>query len=362
MSDGMTGAELIAAARRAGYKLSEHALKRYRDGGLIPRPHPAPTKGRVGIPQLYPPGTLEQLLAVCQLRKDAWRFDELRILVWWKRHWVDYEHLRSSLKAVIDEDPDVRGLHRAYEEAGHDPVEAAHMVLEEEDTEELRDPVLRLVLWRLGGNRADLYTVTFTLLVLAFGGAPEWDSTDVGLDDPITGRHIVEASPRELLDRAFGIDRLVSDDFGSGPFLKERPDMAATLLSLRDVGALDWLNPSTVVDAASDLELDQARDRVSGFFDLLPVVAKAMEAMLGRDFAAMGLFRAADLHKSASVRAMLVRYGLLLPKLVDDESVTGVSAALATSYPIFHAALELTGAFPGYKKYLTPAGVKQLDQ
>ena len=217
MPEGLTGTQLIAAARRAGYKMDEHKLKRLRDGGLIPRPDPRPKSGTVGIPQIYPPGTLEQLLAVCELRKQAWNFDELRVLVWWKGRWIDHTRLRPSLKALIEEHDGVKLLRAAYEEADGDPFEAAHRVLERQvDDGDERHPIVRLFLRRLGGNRADLYTVTYTWLVLAFGGEPEWDSTDVGLDDPATGKHLVEASPRELVERVMEIDRALSDDAGWG--------------------------------------------------------------------------------------------------------------------------------------------------
>src|SRR5436190_16564894 len=129
MAEGLTGQQLIAAARRSGYKMDENKLKRLRDGGLISRPRPRPTKGIAGIPQIYPEGTLEQLLAVCDLRKEAWYFDELRILVWWHRHWIGNTELRASLKAVIEKNKEVKLLRAEYEQAGKDPYEAAHQVL-----------------------------------------------------------------------------------------------------------------------------------------------------------------------------------------------------------------------------------------
>jgi hypothetical protein len=361
MQDGMTSAELIAAARRAGWKVSKPMLKRLRDNGLIPRPEPRPTKGVLGIPQVHPEGTLRQLLAVCELRRNAWRFDELRILSWWNRLWIDRDQLRISLKTVLQEDRDARTLRQAYNDAEQDPVEAAHLVLERDTSADFRHPTIRLFLRRLGGDRNDLYTVAYTLLVLAFGGEPEWDSTDVGLDDPLSGKHIVEASPRELLERALGIDRLLRDDLGNGPWLKERPDIAADMERLRDVGAFEVLRPADLFDAASDAELDDARDRAAVLFDLLPVAAKAIETMFGRDFAGMGLFRAASQRATAFLRVSIVRYGLLMPALVEDQAVQEVAAALIANAPIFHAVLQLTNAFPGYKKYLTPAGVAQLD-
>jgi len=362
MPEGLTGTQLIAAARRAGYKMDEHKLKRLRDGGLIPRPDPRPKSGTVGIPQIYPPGTLEQLLAVCELRKQAWNFDELRVLVWWKGRWIDHTRLRPSLKALIEEHDGVKLLRAAYEEADGDPFEAAHRVLERQvDDGDERHPIVRLFLRRLGGNRADLYTVTYTWLVLAFGGEPEWDSTDVGLDDPATGKHLVEASPRELVERVMEIDRALSDDAGWGPFLRERPDVAVDFARLRDVGAFNLLSPGAVIDAASDAELDVARDRVSVFVDMLPVAAKAIEAMLGRDFAGLGFFRAAGQRTTAFLRALMARYGLLLPQVGEETAVSELAAALATNHPIFCAVLEITGAFPGYRKYLTPKGIKQLE-
>jgi hypothetical protein len=146
-----------------------------------------------------------------------------------------------------------------------------------------------------------------------------------------------------------------------GPALRERPDLAADFMQLRDLGAFDVISPGVPIDAATDAELDAARDRVSPFVDMLPIAVTAIEAMYGRDVAGLGLFRLAGQRATASFRAFVVRYGLLLPQLAEEKALNELVAALAANNPSFQAALQLMEAFSGYKRYLTPAGVKELD-
>src|SRR5690348_6549327 len=61
-----TKSSLLTRAREAGYQLSERQLKRWHP--LLPGSGQVHLKGTRGSETLYPPGTGNQLLVICELR------------------------------------------------------------------------------------------------------------------------------------------------------------------------------------------------------------------------------------------------------------------------------------------------------
>src|SRR5439155_6794105 len=98
----LTERELLEVARQHRYELTPRVLKRWRMEGLIPRPRQIHALGKRGSGSLYPPESVDQLLAVCELRDRERRFDELRFRLWWEGRWVEAEALRRSLLNLID--------------------------------------------------------------------------------------------------------------------------------------------------------------------------------------------------------------------------------------------------------------------
>jgi hypothetical protein len=348
----LTRDQLLEAAARAGYRLQPSTLKSWARQGLLPRPEQRHTTGEAGSKSVYPPGTLRQLLAVCELHKSERRIRELRFDVWWEGFWVDPDALRQSLARLLD-DPleEIREIRRRYP----DPHDAALALIEQAQAGTGRSPVARLLRHRLGGDE-DLLTATVAVLVVAFDGKPNWESREVGLEPPF-----VDPDPRDLVVKLLGFDRAALDLLDvSEPWLSEQPDVAVDLARLRAVGLLELEHPSSAVLEASQAELERALIDAKGL-SLLSPFAAALEIRHGRDAGGLSIFSVADRRDARLLRAWLIRFSLLAPKLVSAEHVSAVIAALSANEAQIQAAIAIANKFPGYKPMLMPGGEQWLE-
>jgi hypothetical protein len=347
MREGLTRRELVAAAKRElVYGVTPDVFKAFREHGLVPRP-----AGR-GPTALYPPGTLRQLIAVARLHENERRYDDLRLEVWWDGYWVEPERLRRTLAKILDDGvADLRAIRRQYP----DPFDAAEAALHDTTSAaQPRSPVIRLMLSRMRRDETDLQTALHTLLVFAFGGEPEWETLDVDLEDP-------EPSPLELLTKMVGFARLVTDPVNRGePLLTEIPDLRSELEDLRSAGILDIERPGRVMLGISDVDLEIARLRTRGFWDVLADAAQLIEYQHGRDTGGLGVLTVVRRRGLNWSRVFLVRYCLLIPALGTDAATDMLLAALGTKRSQFAAALTVVEAFPGYKPLLAAGGQQRL--
>jgi hypothetical protein len=289
---------------------------------------------------------------VCELHKTERRIKELRFDVWWEGFWVDPAALKESLERLLD-DPleDVREIRRRYP----DPHDAALALIEQAQAGTGRSPVARLLRHRLGSDE-DLLTATVAVLVVAFDGKPDWESREVGLDPPF-----VDAHPRDLVVKLLGFDRAALDLLDvSEPWLSEQRDVTVDLARLRAVGLLELEHPSVAVLEASQGELERARIDAKRL-SLLSPFGEALEIRHRRDAGGLGIFSVADRRDARLLRAWLVRFGLLAPKLVPAEPVSAVTAALSANEAQIQAAIAIASEFPGYKPLLMPGGERWLD-
>src|SRR5258708_11154308 len=82
---------LVNLAHEHGYEVSATQLGRWHRAGLLPRPKQQAMGKAQGSQSLYPPGTSEQLLALCALRSHERRFSHLACQPWWARYPVDLQ-------------------------------------------------------------------------------------------------------------------------------------------------------------------------------------------------------------------------------------------------------------------------------
>jgi hypothetical protein len=341
---GLTSTQLIAAAKRRGFAVSSHQLKRLRLHGLLQRPaqnHPAGTRGSVST---YPPDALEQLITVCRHRLHEQRFDELRFDVWWDDGWVETRHLRDSLGLLLDAPITALRAHRVRYD---DPGEAALGLVEGLDSKlDDRSPMLRLLRYRLRGADPTLETFFVAVLTALFGGEPIWDTPDAGTEQP-------EVSPRETVERALGLNRAAADDpTGAGPLLDEIPDVEALFSELKATGLLH-LQPSRRIAELSDDELELARLTGKRLIPLELVAAELGEAY-GRDTAGLGAFAVVGKHDQRRLRLFMFWFAAAAPQLATGESARHIAAALDMTAPQLEAYRALINELPGYKPYLVP--------
>ncbi len=99
----LSRASLLAAAARAGCRLTPDRLKRWQRAGLVPRADDqVHIPGQAGSVSRYPPGTLRQVIEVCRRLEEEHRLAEVGLDLWWDGFWVEPSALRESLKATLD--------------------------------------------------------------------------------------------------------------------------------------------------------------------------------------------------------------------------------------------------------------------
>jgi hypothetical protein len=352
VAEGLTTNALITAARREGYKVSEHQLKNWRREGLIPRPSQSHRRGVRGSEARFPPGTLEQLLVVCRLHTHERRLTELRFDVWWEGYWIEPTMLKPSIAALLD--APLAPL-RDHLERHRDPHEAALALVEApaESPKASRSPLVRLIRARVGRDDAKLQTFVVALLTMLFGGEPVWETPDVGLDDP-------ESDPREVVHAALGFSRAESDRLDSGdPLLVDAPDVVAVLEPLKARGVLS-LDPSPRVFSTTEEELERALEHAWALADGVGALAGISELRHGRDAGGLGIVSAMERSDLRYLRALVTWIALCSGDLFATDTARDNLSAFREQGTVLRAQLELSKAFPGYRPYFTPGGEERL--
>jgi hypothetical protein len=90
---------VLAAARAAGFQVSEDQLSGWHRDGLIPRPKQSWTEGIAGSQTIYPPGASDQLCALCTIQKENRSSVNWGWKLWWLGFPVDDRYWRMKLKA-----------------------------------------------------------------------------------------------------------------------------------------------------------------------------------------------------------------------------------------------------------------------
>ncbi len=80
---GETRQELLDLARDNGYEVSSPQLARWHREGLLPQPEVRRLGKGHGTQTVYPPGTEDQLLALCAIRDKKWRLGPTAWYLWW---------------------------------------------------------------------------------------------------------------------------------------------------------------------------------------------------------------------------------------------------------------------------------------
>jgi hypothetical protein len=306
--------------------VSADQLKRWRRAELIPRPRQTHPTGRRGSDAVYPPGTLTQLLAVCELRKRFKKLDRIRFELWWPGEYGGgTDPIRAFLTTELE-----RPLTelREFRDRFRDPVKAAGAVVAG-PISDLRHPGLRAMRRFAEGNE-NVRSVVYALLLELFGGQVPWDhDTSAGIalllnlfgKDVISEVGTLEPSLRTLADRASGFERAKTDQLDSGTTLFAADEnIVDTIRTLFRQRMFDLDDPGWAIWKATDEELEIARMRarlVSG----LSSWARLAAARYGRDYAGLTLLNAMDSRDPTTV-AVLVQFSLLIPSLWDHEPGT----------------------------------------
>ncbi len=100
---GVTRQELLDLARANGHVVSAPQLARWHREGLLPQPELRRLGKARGTQTVYPPGTGDQLLALCAIRAKKWRLRPTAWYLWWAGYEVSLERIREFINSVTAE-------------------------------------------------------------------------------------------------------------------------------------------------------------------------------------------------------------------------------------------------------------------
>ena len=339
MTGGITQTALLDAAERLGACVSADQLKRWRRGGLLPRPAVEHVAGVRGSRALYPERAVEQLVIVERLHRSAFRLDALRVAVWWEGHWVEPRALRAALIAPLER---LSAQARALTSGTEDPFEAADVILAAMTVERASSLVTSLLRTRVGSN-ADLLELMWTFISLGFGAPGPWAEEDRSED----------AAPDflQLLARATGTDRMRANPAGFGRWIPPDFDLAKFTEDLQSAGAFDIADMSRPIRDASDAALLRARDDAMMFYDGLNTIGHVLQELRDEEIPWLSALCVLA-PESAADRSSLIRNMLLLRTLAGEEAFARVTALVEGEHSRFRAISEVRAALPQHRSIL----------
>jgi hypothetical protein len=260
-SSGETGKELLGLAQARGYPVSARQLAYWHRKGLIPRPVQRSLGKGHGTESVYPPGTGEQLLALCEAHSGEKRLDHVAWRLWWEDHEVSFGLLREFLVRVAAE---VDGWMQELRDQETGQLSgSAWNRLDDAPEERLSKPLSR-ARKRVSRRRFDTFMrVLFEVVTGGFEG--------FGSEEPEADRRVME--------KGLGLERARTDRLPNvEPWLKT--DIATIL---RDVSRqLFGLSLSEELANLEDEQLLEARDEARSWMEVLDRFSRVLERAFGR--------------------------------------------------------------------------------
>ena len=111
-SADQTRDDVLSAAAEAGYPITGDQLARWHRGGLLPRPRQRSRGRGFGTVTIYPPGTAEQVVALCEITARHRSLARAAFQLWWDGFPVDPEQICTPLMKVaakVDEELSLGG-------------------------------------------------------------------------------------------------------------------------------------------------------------------------------------------------------------------------------------------------------------
>jgi hypothetical protein len=262
---GETRQELLDLARDNGFGVSSPQLARWHREGLLPQPELRRLgKGR-GTRTVYPPGTGEQLLALCAVRAKKWRLGPTAWHLWWAGYDVSLERIRGFIGSVTAEwDRQAQGL--IDPETGLLSEEARRIA--ERATEERLSQPLSGARRRVGKER---FGVFISLLLEALTG-----SFERFLSEP-TGDPAEDE--RRIAERGMGVDPSTPETLAAG-------DLWPEIDAEGFFSSIGWLVGEDSLDqqlaSLTDEQLLAARDEARSWLALVAGYGQLFDELLGR--------------------------------------------------------------------------------
>ena len=95
-----TREQVLLALATAGFEVTGDQLARWHRAGLLPRPRQRSLGRGLGTVTVYPPGTVEQAMALCQIRTRHRSLSRAAFQLWWDGFAVDLSQVLEPIKLV----------------------------------------------------------------------------------------------------------------------------------------------------------------------------------------------------------------------------------------------------------------------
>lgn len=240
---------LIAVAQKAGFLVSARQLARWHREGLLPRPKQESLGRGRGTRSVYPDGTADQLIALCEFKKSGRRLDYLAWHLWWEGFDVGIGLIREFINSNWNSwDLDIRNL---TDRKSGDLNDKTLRTLKKAGLSHFKNNIVRQARRRIGR--------------ILFGGFV------VSITRVVAGRF--ETMDTELLEKAMGL-------VPTGHH-KESPMWMPEGITDEDVSSLSSFMKNEFqkmrVDKLSDEQLIEARDKLRAIIEFLALLRQTTE-------------------------------------------------------------------------------------
>jgi DNA-binding transcriptional MerR regulator len=256
-------AQLLDLAGETDRSVTERTLEYWRHQGLLPRPERSGQNGKRPVWD-YPSETGDQLRALLRLRQQSKDPNVLRAALWYDGYPIETPRVRDSINTYLHQLRDICEK-ELTKRAGTTDDPAA------------RWQAIQAVSRVMAGRRAKGFP-RLGRQALAERSTGIALTLGLLLGDEEAMRHLEADAP--AVERLIGVDR--GRRFrpnGAGPWLDGPPEEG--LASFANMGSLDRL--ITVVDSASDKELEIARNLARTLLGGISAFSRIADAFDGRD-------------------------------------------------------------------------------
>jgi hypothetical protein len=336
--------DLVNCAQRQNRQVTSWQLERWRKADLIPRPRKRSLGRGKGFESRYPPGSCDQLVAVCDLHRTERRLDYLRFALWRQGFPIPHDALKKTLDTLAFRS--VRALKKDMR--GDSPTDAAATVAAIAMPELPRSKMGRAMRQHLA-NDALLQQVLAAMLQFSFGGGPVLDKTATSdVDGGLT--------VADLLIRAMGLDVAQKEGIGDvGPWLPD--DARNTLVDIEQQGGFSADRLRQRLYAASAEELEFARAAADTFVAGFVALSRSLHATGAPEV--FGWFYRTTDPNAPTLRARMVLAMLMARDASGDTSIREIAANMTEHQPMMNDIQSVLEAAPDLAPYLHPSTGQQ---
>jgi hypothetical protein len=311
-------AQLIDAARLAGFGVSARQITRWHVEGLLPKPVQRPRHGDGGSETFYAPGTAKQLIALLERLKNDRRLAEAGWHLWWNGYSVDERYWRGSLSDLAESWNNVFDLIQEASWKGDEII----------FSDRFFDVVTRLKAGTRPGSLfahfrrrvgADNLESALALLFKFAGGDFETTFFDA--------KSVDYQKDAKILNNALGFTRMKFSVLNVSPWLTG--SILPILINASKILSDEPL--SEVLSGATAEQILCARDQLRLIFSVISLAAENLEKLAGKH--ALGLSVAGEIFRSddKTVQAGMLLGILALKKNIEYDNSISRFADLAKS-------------------------------